>query len=204
VKKLEILATPFDDPSLCRFTVGETLVNHGSFAIKKGMKTESKLAEALFNIKGIVELNSEANILIVRKDNQESWREIGPSIGATLRNAFERGMLSFPSEEMEQGTSQGLQVNKDFFDSTELGKKITQTLELKISPSLGAHGGSVTPVDFRDGVLFLSFSGGCQGCSQASVTVRDGILRVLKSEFEEIKDVVDITDHTSGSNPYFK
>ena len=34
---------------------------------------------------------------------------------------------------------------------------------MKVSPSLGAHGGSVTPVDFDQGVLFLKFSGGCQG-----------------------------------------
>ena len=204
MKKLEILATPFDDPSLCRFTVGETLVSHGNFLIKKGMKTDSKLAQHLLEIQGITEINSENNVLIVRKDNQDSWRSLGPLVGAALRLAHEEGFLYFPSEDKTQEASTGPELNKEFFESTELGKKIVQTLELKISPSLGAHGGSVTPVDFKDGVLFLNFSGGCQGCSQASVTVKDGILRVLKAEFTEIRDVVDITDHSMGNNPYFK
>tara|TARA_B100000925_G_scaffold290088_1_gene274458 strand:+ start:1023 stop:1634 length:612 start_codon:yes stop_codon:yes gene_type:complete len=203
MKKLEILATPFEDKDLCRFTLAETLVESGSFSIRKGVKTDSKLVNKVFEIEGLSEVTAESNYLIVRKNSDQTWRDLGPKVGAALRVAHTEGYLSFPSEVSTSNSSEGPKVNEEFF-KTELGKKICQTIELKISPSLGAHGGSVVPVDFKEGVLYLSFSGGCQGCSQASVTVRDGILRVLKNEFHEVKEVVDITDHGQGTNPYYK
>jgi Fe-S cluster biogenesis protein NfuA len=203
MKKLEILATPFEDKSLCRFTLAVNLVEEGSFAIRKGVRSDSKLVNKIFEIEGVIEVTSESNYLIVRKDTELSWREVGANVGSALREADSEGYLFFPTESKNDSSGESLKVNKGFFE-TKLGKKITQAIELKISPSLGAHGGSVTPVDFKKGTLYLSFSGGCQGCSQASVTVRDGILRVLKNEFEEVEDVVDITDHGLGQSPYYK
>jgi len=46
-------------------------------------------------------------------------------------------------------------------------------------------------------------SGGCQGCGMASVTLRQGIEGMLNQYLPEVKGIVDITDHMSGTNPYF-
>ena len=205
-KTLEIIATPFDEQNLCRFTLDKSLLEGGVTTIKKGENTSSELVQDLFEIDGLVEITVESNFLIARKNNDGNWREIGKSVGVLLRSYFDQGKLSFPvnEENLSKSSSDNfVQVNKEVFE-TVLGKKIIQVIELKISPSLGAHGGSVIPVDLKDGILFLSFTGGCQGCSQASVTVKDGILKILKDEFPEIRDVVDVTDHSLGSNPYFK
>jgi Fe-S cluster biogenesis protein NfuA len=37
----------------------------------------------------------------------------------------------------------------------------------------------------------------------ASVTLRQGIEGMLNQYLPEVKGIVDITDHTSGTNPYF-
>tara|TARA_X000000950_G_scaffold284265_1_gene386999 strand:+ start:250 stop:879 length:630 start_codon:yes stop_codon:yes gene_type:complete len=206
-KKLEILATPFDDPSLCRFTLGVEKLSTTTAVLKnKNDCIGVSYLESLLNLKSVVEITLENNYLIVKKDSDSgiTWRQLGPEVGKIIRGAFSDGTLlqsSFLKEVVENSKNDEL-VNKEFFE-TELGKKITRVLEMKVSPSLGAHGGSVTPVDFDQGVLFLKFSGGCQGCSQVSVTVRDGILKILQSEFTEIKDVRDVTDHEKGNNPYF-
>ncbi|MBI2206486.1 MAG: NifU family protein [Candidatus Rokubacteria bacterium] len=43
-----------------------------------------------------------------------------------------------------------------------------------MNPAVAAHGGRVTLVDVTDGRVRLRLEGGCQGCSLAEVTVRQG------------------------------
>ena len=45
--------------------------------------------------------------------------------------------------------------------------------------------------------------GGCQGCGQADVTLKQGIIRMIKEAVPEVEDVVDATDHAAGENPYY-
>ena len=37
----------------------------------------------------------------------------------------------------------------------------------------------------------------------AGVTLRDGVITTIKEEVPEVEEVVDVTDHASGENPYF-
>ena len=82
-------------------------------------------------------------------------------------------------------------------------RKIEAMLEEKIRPSLRAHGGDVTLVDYDNNRVFVILVGGCQGCSSSGATLKDGIARVLKQHFPEIEEVVDLTDHSAGKNPYY-
>jgi Fe/S biogenesis protein NfuA len=87
---------------------------------------------------------------------------------------------------------------------SELARRITAVFERKINPGLAQHGGRVALTDLKDTTAYVEMSGGCQGCSMATKTLRNGIMRVLADEFPELTNVVDTTDHTGGSNPYFK
>jgi Fe/S biogenesis protein NfuA len=87
---------------------------------------------------------------------------------------------------------------------SELARRISAVFDQKINPGLAQHGGRVRLVDLKDTVAYVEMSGGCQGCSMATKTLRDGIMRVLAHEFPELTGVVDTTDHASGSSPYFK
>ncbi len=46
-------------------------------------------------------------------------------------------------------------------------------------------------------------SGGCQGCGAADVTLKAGIERMIFEEIPEVTEVLDTTDHGSGTNPYY-
>jgi Fe-S cluster biogenesis protein NfuA len=46
-------------------------------------------------------------------------------------------------------------------------------------------------------------SGGCQGCGQAAATLKLGVERILKGHFPQIEQILDITDHAGGTNPYY-
>lgn len=81
-------------------------------------------------------------------------------------------------------------------------RKIENLMDEQIRPALAAHGGNVEIVDLDNNKLFIKLKGGCQGCSSSSATLKDGIERLVKQTFSDIEEVVDLTDHESGENPY--
>lgn len=87
--------------------------------------------------------------------------------------------------------------------SGDLADRVRHVIDTEINPGIAAHGGSVSLVDVRDSVVYLKMSGGCQGCGMASVTLSQGIRRILGEAIPEITDIQDVTNHAAGANPYY-
>ena len=83
-------------------------------------------------------------------------------------------------------------------------EKIRLLLDSEINPAVAAHGGRVELAGVENGVVYLSFGGGCHGCGLVDVTLKEGIETRLKELLPEIERVVDTTDHAAGSNPYYQ
>ena len=60
----------------------------------------------------------------------------------------------------------------------------------KVRPSLQADGGDVELVDVEDGIVKVRLTGACGGCPMATMTLKQGIERILKEEVPEVKEVV--------------
>lgn len=88
--------------------------------------------------------------------------------------------------------------------SGDVAQRVLQVLDTQINPSIAAHGGMAQLVAVEGETAYLRLSGGCQGCGMASVTLSQGIEVVIRENIPEITQVVDVTDHASGSNPYFE
>lgn len=88
--------------------------------------------------------------------------------------------------------------------SGDLPQRVIRVLEEQVNPAIEAHGGRADLVAVEDNIAYLRLSGGCQGCGMATVTLGQGIEVALKDAVPEIVDVVDVTDHASGTNPYFE
>jgi Fe-S cluster biogenesis protein NfuA len=58
-------------------------------------------------------------------------------------------------------------------------------------------------VEVREGTLFISMSGGCQGCGSSQVSLRQGLEVMLKRLAPEIVEIVDATDHAAGKQPSY-
>jgi Fe/S biogenesis protein NfuA len=82
-------------------------------------------------------------------------------------------------------------------------RQIKKVIDEMINPAVASHGGEVQLVDFVNNNVYIRMAGGCQGCSSSSATLRNGIERLLREEFPELGQIVDVTDHTAGSNPYY-
>jgi Fe/S biogenesis protein NfuA len=85
-----------------------------------------------------------------------------------------------------------------------LAASVQQFLDDEINPAVASHGGHIDLLDVRDGIAYIHMGGGCQGCSMATVTLGQGVRVALLERFEEVRDVLDTTDHASGQNPYYQ
>jgi Fe-S cluster biogenesis protein NfuA len=62
----------------------------------------------------------------------------------------------------------------------------------KIRPALQADGGDVVLVGVDGGVVKVSLKGACAGCPVATMTLKQGIERILKEEIPEVKEVIAV------------
>ncbi|MDD0852626.1 NifU family protein [Halobacteriovorax sp. GB3] len=81
-------------------------------------------------------------------------------------------------------------------------RKVEHILDEQIRPALAAHGGNIEIVDIDNNKVYVRLQGGCQGCSSSNATLKDGIETLLKRHFPEIEEVIDLTEHDKGENPF--
>ena len=88
--------------------------------------------------------------------------------------------------------------------SDPLAQRVVSVLDEQVNPSIAAHGGRADLVAVENGSAYLRLSGGCQGCGMARATLSQGIEVILREAIPELADIVDVTDHAEGTNPYYE
>ena len=71
-------------------------------------------------------------------------------------------------------------------------KEQVQEVLDRIRPQLQADGGDVALVDVKDGVVSVQLQGACVGCTMSTITLKNGIERLLKQEIPSVKEVVNV------------
>jgi Fe/S biogenesis protein NfuA len=87
---------------------------------------------------------------------------------------------------------------------TDIARRVMAVLDRDINPSIASHGGHAELAAVEGATAYLRLGGGCQGCGMATVTLSQGIEVAITQAVPEIIQVVDVTDHASGTNPYFE
>jgi Fe-S cluster biogenesis protein NfuA len=151
----------------------------------------SPLAEALFGISGISEVVVSGGTVTVAKATPTPWPATGKQVGAAIRAAFAAGGPLI---------AEAAPVSSE--DDERLYGRVADLFEAEINPAVARHGGTVELIDVQDAMVLLRMGGGCQGCGMADVTLRQGIEVLLKKRVPEIRGLIDVTDHSAGSNPY--
>ncbi|MGI6728345.1 MAG: NifU family protein [Anaerovoracaceae bacterium] len=67
-------------------------------------------------------------------------------------------------------------------------EKIKLAIE-NIRPYLQRDGGDVEFVDYTDNIVHVKLRGACHGCPHAQITIKNGIEKILKEQYPEIKAV---------------
>jgi Fe/S biogenesis protein NfuA len=88
--------------------------------------------------------------------------------------------------------------------SGSVPQRVMQVIEQQINPAIAAHGGSAELVAVEEDTAYVRLGGGCVGCGMATVTLGQGIEVAILEAVPEVRQVVDVTDHASGTNPYYE
>jgi Fe/S biogenesis protein NfuA len=88
--------------------------------------------------------------------------------------------------------------------NTDVARRVRAVLDGQVNPSIASHGGHAELAGIEGATAYLRLGGGCQGCGMATVTLSQGIEVAITQAIPEIERVVDVTDHASGTNPYFE
>lgn len=85
-----------------------------------------------------------------------------------------------------------------------LSAEVSAMIADEVNPALASHGGFVTFVGHDgEGTAYLTMGGGCHGCSMSKATMLDGVQTMLVEKIPAIQHVRDLTDHSSGENPFY-
>ena len=197
---VRITAEPIDNQR-CKFVVNVPVLAGGVRRFSDADEAKgSPLAAAIFAIPGLgaTELIVSGNIVTVVKQSPTPWQAAGKAVGAAIRSALAAGVPAV-APAARPATADPSAVNDD-----ALYEQVAKVFDEQVNPMVARHGGSVELIDVQDAVVMLRMGGGCQGCGMADVTLRQGIEGMLAQLVPAVRGIVDITDHTSGANPYFQ
>ena len=182
------------NPAICRFTVNRTL-HIGTASFDNRAQTEhSLLGQKLFEIEGITRVQMIGHLLVVSKAAEQDWQELINRVEAILE-AFLVSGFALSQEQVE---------DRMMLMGRGTKEKIQYLLAHKINPGVAAHAGFVELIDVKDNNVYIRLGGGCQGCGAADFTLRQGIEAIIRKEVPEILQVLDVTDHAAGTNPYYR
>ena len=124
--------------------------------------------------------------------------------GATVD--YEEGILNsgfrFDNPNQPKIPELGKGLRTDLTGAT--AEKVEHLINSEINQAVAAHGGQVNFLGVKENRAYLSFGGGCHGCGMVDVTLKQGIEARIKELIPEIEEVVDVTDHASGENPFYR
>jgi Fe/S biogenesis protein NfuA len=89
-------------------------------------------------------------------------------------------------------------------ESDSVSERLQDLLNNHVNPSLAAHGGYVELVRVEESKAYLLMGGGCQGCTMSAATLHQGVAAIISQHVPEIIDVIDVTDHAAGENPFYQ
>jgi Fe-S cluster biogenesis protein NfuA len=88
-------------------------------------------------------------------------------------------------------------------EAGDLGRAAQRVLDTEVNPAIAAHRGRIAVDSADSGWVRIRLEGGCQGCSLAEVTIRQGVEPLLRARLPGLIGVADTTDHEAGTAPFF-
>ena len=192
-EEIRIQAQPDTVPNRFRFLVDrEIWADHVVFVDAAQAEKGSPLAASLFAIEGVSRVEFDGRIIKVAQPGGLEWMPIAKQVGAAIRAHLHSG-----GPVLVEGYVPELPEDE------ALRLKVEKILDAEINPQIAAHGGYVTVVDVQNKDIWVKMGGGCQGCGSAAATMTQGVERMIRDAVPEIGAIIDATDHSAGTNPYY-
>ena len=158
---------------------------------------QSPVAAKIFGFPWAAQVTVGEQSVKVKKQDWVDWDVLEDPLKGLLEEHF-----ASAGETLEENPENQKAAPSAGLDSDE-AKTISELIENQINPALAGHGGYVVLHSVKDKQVFLEMGGGCQGCSMSYMTLKEGIETAIKEAVPSIVEVVDVTQHDQGMNPYY-
>jgi Fe-S cluster biogenesis protein NfuA len=180
------------NPNSMKFVLNYELVPDGlSFDYPDMASTReegkaSPLASDCFQFPFVQRIFLASNFITVTKDDDTMWEEVMGDFRRFLKIYFDDENPVFEQKTIENNT---LIVSANDSESVA---KIKATLDQYVRPAVESDGGAINfaSYDEESGRVTVVLQGSCSGCPSATVTLKDGIERLLTSMVPGVKEVV--------------
>nr|XP_019044820.1 NifU-like protein c [Kwoniella bestiolae CBS 10118]OCF23750.1 NifU-like protein c [Kwoniella bestiolae CBS 10118] len=152
----------------------------------------SPLATRLLGIDGVTGIFFGPDFVTCSKDDSFNWSILKPEIFAILMEHFSSGASLF-----KEGHSADQAEDTKILDTdSEIVGMIKELLETRVRPAIQEDGGDIEYKGFEEdsGIVKLKLKGSCRGCSSSSVTLKNGIERMLMHYVPEVQSVEQVLD----------
>ena len=193
MRRIRAQASP-RDPQTMRFILDAPVQPGKSMAFDEP-RENAPLSVALFAIDGVRKVTVANDAILVTCSHGQDWQALKALVAAAIRQ-----VLGETDQPLGDGADDPQPMEKD----AALLVAVNDVLDRQANPSIAKHGGRITAESVEDGVVCLRMSGGCHGCASSSLTLRNGIEKILRAALPAIREIVDVTDHATGENPFYQ
>lgn len=169
----------------------------------------SPLANKIFGFPWTEQVTVAPDHVLVKKQDWVDWDMLAEPLAGLIKEHFDmlkehEGIDSFEENPPlpKVDLSKSAEELSSALAKNPLAAQVQKVLDQDINPMVAGHGGRISLVDVTEDTAYVRLEGGCQGCSSSKATLQQGVEIALKRAIPSIKNVIDVTDHASGSNPY--
>lgn len=168
----------------------------------------SPLANKIFGFPWTEQVTVGTDYVLVKKQDWVDWEMLADPLAGLIQEHFDMLKDDGVHDFEENPPIPTLNPNKTTEEmSADLAQnpfaaQVQKVLDSDINPMVAGHGGKVSLVDLTQDTVYVRLEGGCQGCSSSQATLKQGVEMAIKRAIPAIQNVVDVTDHASGHNPY--
>jgi len=178
-------ATP--NPEVLKFLPGRELMASGTREFHDATDAAaSPLAQALFELDGVVRVFFGQEFLTVSKAAGRDWAHLKAPVLAAIMDHFTEGrplLLEADGPASEEDVYDG--------DVAQIVLEIKDLLDSRIRPAVAQDGGDILFSKFEPdtGVVWLHMRGACAGCPSSAATLKAGVENMLRHYVPEVTRV---------------
>ena len=172
------------NPATMKFLPGREVLPDGSVDYRSEEEAvKSPLAQALFNVDGVVGVFLADDFITVAKRDDKDWHLMKPGILGVIMEHFTAGRPVILNDAPD-GAGDGIDEDDD-----EVVSQIKELLYTRVRPAVAQDGGDIVFEGFDDGVVTLQMRGACAGCPSSTATLKMGIENMLRHYIPEVREV---------------
>lgn len=169
----------------------------------------SPLANKIFGFPWTEHVTVATDHVLVKKQDWVDWEMLAEPLAGLIKEHFDMLIENEEADSFEENPpiptidmSKSAEELSSKLSQNPMAVQVQKVLDNDINPMVASHGGKVILVDLTQDTVYVRLEGGCHGCSSSQATLKQGVEIAIKQALPEVQNVIDVTDHAVGSNPF--